>query len=243
MSRHLILRPLNFRPVAITSRSIQCGPNSSPGRAGQSRHPPGGLDEAVEPLGAEQRLAHGDREVDEDPPLLTRPRRRLDGLRAVLHVRLVVHAAGERKQVVALQPVHRGQQPVRVPVALALHEIDGHQQIQLLERLVELRAVGTRHHRVAAVDDHRPDLAGAGCGDLVGQFAQRVGAGDHAPGRARDCCADSVLTMLGHPDRVDVSGFVAAAAGPVHPPGDHVEHMAEPLGDRCLPGASKHRCG
>ena len=40
------------------------------------------------------------------------------------------------------------------------------------------------------------------------------------------------LDHAGHPDRVDVSGFVASAAGPVHPPGDHVEHMTEPLGDR-----------
>ena len=30
-SRHLTLRPLTFRPVAISSRSIQCGVNSRPG--------------------------------------------------------------------------------------------------------------------------------------------------------------------------------------------------------------------
>ena len=128
-SRHLILRPLTFRPVATTSLSIQCGPNSSAGLRVSRASRAGRLDEAVEPLGAEQRLAHGDREVDEDAPLLTGARRRVDGLGPVLQIRLVVHVAGEREQVVAFQPVHGGQQPVRVTVALALHEVDGHQQI------------------------------------------------------------------------------------------------------------------
>ena len=61
------------RHARSSSRSSQCGPNARPGRRVSRRHPPGGLDEAVEPLGAEQRLAHGDREVDEDPPLLPAP--------------------------------------------------------------------------------------------------------------------------------------------------------------------------
>ena len=53
---------------------------------------------------------------------------------------------------------------------------------------------------------------------------------------------------LGHgaqADRVDVTGLEPAAAGTVHPAGDHVEHVTKPLRDRSAqvhrnPGASDH---
>ena len=136
--------------MATTRRSIQCGPNSRPGLPVSRASRRVRLDETVHPLGAEQRLSHRDREVDEDAPFLAGARRRFDGLHAVLHVRLVVHVAGERKQVVALQPVHRGQQPVCVTMALALHEVDGDQQIQLGQRVVQLGAVGPGDDRIAS---------------------------------------------------------------------------------------------
>ena len=46
----------------------------------------------------------------------------------------------------------------------------------------------------------------------------------------------SALVRLGlrkvrQPQRVDITGLVPAAAGTVHPAGDHIEHVAEPLGD------------
>ena len=92
--------------------------------------------------------------------------RRVDGPDSIVQIRLVVHAAGEGEQVVAFQPMDSGQQPVGVAVALALHEVDGHQQIELLKRLVEFGAVGSRHHGVSGVDHHRPDLTAPGCGYL-----------------------------------------------------------------------------
>ena len=39
------------------------------------------------------------------------------------------------------------------------------------------------------------------------------------------------LGQLGQPQRVDVPGLEPAAAGTVHPAGDHVEHVTEPLRD------------
>ena len=190
-SRHLILRPLTFRPVATTSRSIQCGLNSRPGLRVSRASARVALMKPFSPLAPNSGLpiaiarSTKIRHSSRAPAAVRRPP-------SVLHVRLVVHVAGERQQVVALQPVRGGQQPVRVAVALPLYQIDGHQQVQLCQRLVELGAVGSGHHGVAAVDHHRPDLAGPGCRDLVGQFGECVGAGDQVAARRRLLCAGGV---------------------------------------------------
>ncbi len=188
-SRQLTLRPLTFRLVATSRRFSHCGVNSRPGLRVIRGQSAGGLHEAVHALCAEQRLAHRDREIDEDAPFLARPRWRIDGAPSVLHVRFVVKVAGQRHQVVALQPVHGGQQPVRVAVTFPLYQVDRDQQVQLGERRVELGAVRSGHHGVAAVDHHRPNLSGPRCGDLVGQFRECVGTGDQVACRAGGSCA------------------------------------------------------
>ena len=59
-----------LRPVARTSRSTQCGVNSRPGIRVDRGGGAGCPDEPVESPDAEQRSAHGDREIGEDAPLL-----------------------------------------------------------------------------------------------------------------------------------------------------------------------------
>jgi hypothetical protein len=64
-----------------------------------------------------------------------------------------------------------------------------------------------------------------------------VRARDHVPAEE----PAFVRFRLGHgaqADRVDVTGLVPAAAGTVHPPGDHVEAVTKPLRDR---SAQVHR--
>ena len=121
-----------------------------------------------------------------------------------------------------------------VPVALQLDQVHDYQQLQRGQRLVEGRAVGLRHDRVAGVDHHRPDLARPGGGDLVGRLGQGVVAGHRRqappgtsldrPGQHRDGLHD-----------VDVARLEAAPAGPVDPAGHGVEQMAQPLADGARP--------
>ena len=119
---------------------------------------------------------------------------------------------------------------MRVTVALALHKVDGHQQIQLRERLVEFGAVGSRDNGVAAVDQHRLDLAAPRSRYLLGQFAERMRTCDHVPAR-QPALVRLHLGHIGQPQRVDITGLIPASARTVHPAGDHVEHVSEPLRD------------
>ena len=63
-------------------------------------------------------------------------------------------------------------------VALALHEIDGHEQVELGQRLVEFVAVGAGHDGVAGADQQAADLTLTGSEDLVGELRHGVITGD-----------------------------------------------------------------
>ena len=63
-------------------------------------------------------------------------------------------------------------------MALPLHQIDGHHEIEPGERVVEARALRSAEYRVAAVADQRLDLSLSGGGDLIGEFGEAAGTGD-----------------------------------------------------------------
>ena len=103
------------RPAVTINHSNHAGLNSS---------------DAVEPPQAEQRPFHREREVGKEAPFFTDPGSRFDAAARVLRIGLVHDAAKREVQTFAFEPVRAGDQPVGMAVALALHEIDGHEQVE-----------------------------------------------------------------------------------------------------------------
>ncbi len=198
--------------------------------AGNPGHSSCRADEPVDSANAEERPLHGKCQVEEEPPLLARVVRWFDGPSAVVHVWLVVQPAGQRQQIIALQPVRRGQQPVRVAVAFALDQIDRHQQVQLLQGGVQLRPVRSGDHRIARVDHQGADPAPAGRGDLIGKLVETVMPGDHHP-PLKPAAMIHWLRQRSQSQGVDIAALVTATARPVHPAGDHVQDMPQPFAD------------
>jgi hypothetical protein len=132
------------------------------GPTGALRRPPGRPDDAVHAAAAEYRNAHGQEEVGEEFPLVSHPRRRIDGGCSWMEVGLLLQVAGEKMDLAPLEPVPGRDQPVCMAVTFPLDQVDRYQQLQLILVSVEDGPVGAGG-RVASVDEQRPDLTAPDC--------------------------------------------------------------------------------
>ena len=232
-------------PVAVRTRPHQ-QVDQRPGGRPQA-DPAGGVPqrggEGPEPGRQEERDPGASGDLVEDLPLVPRLAGRSEHRGGVLDVRPRAGGDDRERHVLALEPGRGGQDVVGVPVRLVDVQVQGDHEVQLLERVGQVGAVGAAEHRVAGQHEERAQLAGAGGADLLGHDRGRPGAhdvgevADPAPLRVVRQLAGLLRDLLERHDRLPEQH----PALPVEVAGEHRQGVDEDAGQRRVAAQARAR--